>query len=155
MNWEKISEAHSSRPDSVDIESVPVWVWPRRVSKGVHKMNEKIITESIIDGDLIFDGRLVFENNCEVMGNINCSQFVMVGNDLIVHGDVRVESQLYSKGNIKVGGDMHVLDRILIFGDLIVNEDLFANGYIHIKGKLKVVGDIQVGLGLKVKGGTK
>ena len=107
-------------------------------------MNEKIITEREIKGNLEFDGKLIFESN---LGEVRVEGFIKAGLGIEVKAGTNISSGGYinSGGGIRSGGDIRSGRDIWSGRDIRSGGDIWSGGDISSGGYIGSVGDIKSG----------
>jgi len=112
-------------------------------TKGGKKVEEKIIKEEMIEGDIEFEGKLIFENACTILGDLRAKE-------IFTHRDLTADFIEVEK-SIEVGGTLKVLESIRASGDIKVDWYLEADVSIKAKGSIRAGGAIKAGRLIKAK----
>jgi len=99
-------------------------------------MKEKIITETRIEGNIIFDRKVIFENDCIVTGKIQAG-------DISSDGDINSDGHISSDGHINSDGDISSDGHINSDGYISSDGDINSGGYISSDGDINSGGDIR------------
>jgi len=96
-------------------------------------MTEKIISKSRIEGDLIFDGKIIFVNDCYVTGNVKARGAIRAGGAIKAGGWIEAGEWIEAEGGIQAGGAIEA------------GEGIKAGGGIEAEGRIKAGDGIEAG----------
>ncbi len=93
-------------------------------------MKEKIITESYIEGDLKFDGEIIFENDVEITGSL-IAEKITGKKSITIHYSIEAGGSIKAGGYIKAGYYHNYSFSVLDLEKIKTKRILFTPSFFH------------------------